>query len=326
MVKEKQKWPGPDALLDARKRRIRWTVMAATVRSAIGETSSLPQRERTRWLARAAELSGYTTGALRRFANVLDFLEAFEEDARPGTEEAKDSFTALEMVHRISRHDPKRAAELMGELRTGSIAISKLRAELKDSKSKRLSKDRKAVSVEPLGYAFLRVTPPSPASERNWRADAALEGIRILLPTLSRRFEYFGRPSGNAPSGWRCDAIAWLDASWTRGDGFEIVHAPASTAKAVVSDRISRAIVASRFFRRHYIVFTPESGPDHVYRTAQSLEQLEAVSIGVVWLSAEKPLVRKPTGLPEPDRIDKLCLVCPQGKWNENYNLASPRK
>jgi hypothetical protein len=323
MVSEGKTAQVPASIEEARKKRAPWTATASALRSSIG--TDLGTEERAKLFKAAAKISGYTAGALRRFVATLDFLERFPEQARPDPDTTKDSFTAIEMIQRISRHDAAMGQKLMAELRDEKIAISKLRLILKDSKIQRLAKASVVQAPPAPKFASSNDERYSAAVARNWRADAAMEDIRRMLLSLSGYVEYFGRPAGTPPMGVRADAIAWLDEGWTKGDGFEVVHAPAPTAKAVVSDRVSRAVVASRFFRRHYIVFTPDSRIDHVHRTVGSLNQLDATSVGVVWLEAEKPLLRKPSGRPIPDRSKQLSLVCPLGKWDENFRL-NPKK
>jgi hypothetical protein len=303
-------------------RRVSWIDLAIVVRRAIGKGSGLSTDQRVRWLKEAATASGYSVGALRRFLNTLEFLESVPEQSRPDDGTIRESFTGIEMIQRIASHDAEEAARLLLEFRAKKIPVSKLRSSLKDSKAKGLSKgvgeQRPAVSFSEGG----RLPPGSSAaaSERNWRANAALRLVHQLLPKLTGKYDSFQQPLGSAPIGVRCDAIAWVDGKWTKGDGFEIVHAPAAVAKSIVSDRVSRAIVAARVFRRFYLVFTPDSWLEHVHRAAGALDQLEARAIGVVWLQAEKPLIRKRTGPSVPDWSDRLSTVCPGGKWDEHYS------
>jgi hypothetical protein len=324
-TKKKQQDHADAILSDARKRRVTWTDVARVLKQTIGGAQT-DQGLRARLLRKAASASGYTTGALRRFLNTFDYLESIPEDIRPDEKLANESFTAIEMIQRIASHDEQEAVRLLGEFRTSKVPVSKLRLALKDSKERSLSKGN-AHGSRPVVISESRSNPgSSSASERNWRVNAGLRLLNQLLPQLTGKYESFQQPLGNAPVGVRCDAIAWLDGKWTKGDGFELVHAPVSVSKSVVSDRVTRAIVASRFFRRFHLVFTPDSGFEQVHRAAQALDQLDVRSVGVVWLQAEKPLIRARSGPPSPDWTDKLAKVCPRGKWDENFSLRPPRR
>lgn len=313
-----------DGLVDARDRRVSWTEVASLLKRSIDANASSKTDQRSRLLKEAAASSGYTAGALRRFLNTFEYLETLPFELRPDGNVAKKSFAAIEMIRRIAGHDAEEAKRLLGDLKKKRIPVSELRKALKDSKERSLSKERAVAEPRPVFFSDARI-PGGAASERNWRVNAGLRLLSQLLPELTGKYESFQQPLGNAPIGVRCDAIAWLDAKWTKGDGFELLHGPTSVSKAVVSDRVTRAIVASRFFRRFYIVFTPDSSPERVHRAAQALEQLDARSVGVVWLRAEKPLIRPRSGPPSPDWTDKLALVCPGGGWDENFSLRSSR-
>lgn len=308
--------PKPSELNDAKRARVPWTTVAVILRQAVGQDTGTSSEFRTRWIREAAGASGYTIGALKRFMAVFDFVSGIPAELRPDSEGLAASFTALEMIQRIESHDRQEAMRLLGELRTTKIPISRLRAALEAAKRRRLTRGAEAHQRRPVGISAGHSTfETSAAGERNLRANATLDLVYRLLPELTGKFEAFQQPLGTAPIGVRCDAIAWLDVKWARGDGFESVHAPGPVSRSVVSDRVTRAIVASRFFRRFYLVFTPESSGEHVHRAASALDQLEAKSVGVVWLGAELPIVRKRSGPPVPDWSDRLAAVCPGGKW-----------
>lgn len=325
MVDESAGLPGEHALQHAKRRHTPWTEIAKIVNGAVGPESRLGPSQRAAWLRAAARASGYTPAVLRRFGNTLIFVQGFAERSRPDEELIGRSFTAIEMIHRIARQDAEEAARLFGELGRTRMAISDLRRVLKDSRKRRLE-IQSSSGRRPVTRAVqspLPISPPSLASERNWRTDAAIMGLLRLLPELTGKSVHVGRPIGTAPTSVRCDVIAWLS-GWTRGDGFEIVHAPAAAARSLVSDRVARSVVASRFFRRFFLTFTPDSSEEHVMRACQALDQLEVRSVGVVLLGAEKPVKRRRTGPPDPDWSHMLPIVCPDGKWNPDFAL--PRR
>lgn len=313
-------------LRDAKRRRVAWTEIADLVTKGIGPEARLDGDQRAMWLEEASKESGYTAAVLRRFANTLAFARDFSQ---PPLDDGilKDSFTALEMIHRIARHDPEEGARLFGELGKSSLPISKLRKALKDSSAKRLARRsppwEEALPPPPPEGRF--DPRPTTASVRNWRADVALSELHLLLPRLTGKFAYFGRPGGTAPPSVRCDAIAWVD-TWTKGDGYEIVHAPPAAAKSLVADRVARAVVSARFFRRYYLAFTPDSSKEHVARARLALDQLDAGSVGIVHLGETQPLVRKRSGPSAPDWSHLLSIVCPDGQWDEEFSLPSARK
>lgn len=317
--------PG-DAFLSlraARERRVPWIDIAEIIAKTVGPESGVSSDQRALWLNQAAVASGYTPGALRRFVNVLTFLRRIPERKRPDRQIIENSFTAIEMIQRISRHDPVEADRLLGEIGTRRLTISRLRLALKGSTAElsgHASRARRR-TLTPEGRLV-----PSVAGERNWRIDAALGELYRLLPELTGKFEHFGRPLGVAPMGIRCDAVAWIDTEWSRGDGFEIVFAPSSAAKSFVSDRVTRAVVAARFFRRFFIAFTPESSEAHVGRVVQALNLLDAKSVGVVRLGVAAPLIRKRTGKSDPDWSDRLSGICPGGHWDEDFFASQTRK
>jgi hypothetical protein len=325
MVNENDGTAREHPLRDARKRRLKWTDIADLVTKNIGPEARLDGERRVIWLEEAAEESGYTAAVLRRFANTLAFARDFFE---PPIEERilEDSFTALEMIHRIARHDPEEAVRLSAELGKASMPVSKLRKALKDSSAKRLARrttpwEETPPPPPPEG----RLDPrPTTASVRNWRADVALSELHALLPRLTGKFARFERPGGTAPPSVRCDAIAWVD-GWMTGDGFEIVHAPSAAAKSLLSDRVARAVVSARFFRKFFLVFTSDSSETHVARAQLALDQLDVKSVGVVHLGALRPLVRKRSGPTAPDWSHMLSIVCPEGQWDEEFSLPASR-
>ena len=312
---------------DAKKRHLPWTEIAEMVARTIGPESGLAPNRRAQWLREAAKLSGYTPAVLRRFANTLAFVEGFDDRARPDSEVIQRSFTAIEMIHRIARQDSDEASRLFAGLGRSGMAISELRRVLKDSRDRRLGRSLgqlKGAIARPAKLPLFMLHA-SPASERNWRIDAAMSALQRWLPELTGRFLHFGRPGGTAPPSVRCDAIAWL-AGWTRGDGYEIVHAPVGAAKSLVSDRVARAVVGARFFRRFYLIFTPDSSEELAMRARQALDQLEARSVGIIFLGAKQPVMRKRTGPPDPDWSHLLPTVCPGGKWNEHFAPPSAKR
>ena len=266
----------------------------------------------------AARSSGYSVGMLRRFAGAAGFLQSFPIRSRPPAAAAARSFAAIEVIERIHGLDAELGLKLLTELGTASPSVSDLRKVLSDLKQGRVpGPDRTpGALLAASGKRGSFADPPSSyGPTRNDRERETMSRLRELLPILSGQVFAFAKPEGSAPPGLRCDAIAWTDRAFTKGDGFEFAYAARGNNRAVLSDLVSRVTVASTLFRRYYVTFSADSLPEQVEAVVESLDLLDARSVGVVFLARPKPMLRKPKGSPTPDRRDLLAKLCPKGRW-----------
>jgi hypothetical protein len=298
------------SLAGAKSRHVPWTDVARSVRDGMQEIRLTQGAQAVgRFQKEAAAGSGYSVGALKRFLARLEFLDKLPDGHRPPPEIANSAFTAIEIIERICRHDVQKGRELLLRLNKGkTIVVSELRKILNN-----LTKSTPPMTSGPVlmahHYSYA-------AAERHSRKADAFEKLRQLLPELSGKIELFSKPIGTSPPAIRCDAIAWLDNELTQGDGFEIAYAAHGTGIAAISDLLSRAVVASSLFRRHYLVFTEGSSSTLAARVIESLKVLQANSIGVVMLEESgHQILRKPKGPPVPDRRKMLRTICPGGRW-----------
>jgi hypothetical protein len=278
----------------------------------------------------AAAASGYSVGVLKRFVVALNFVESpyLPEMEKPKRQVLESSFTAIELIERISRQNPTRATELMGQLGRRGTRVEVIRDELAAMRG----------GYQGSAIPYIRTTPPvSPivqpvgnarahsASARRNREEITFEGVENLLPQLSGKFHEFHRPIGVPIAPLRCDAIAWLDKRMEAADGFEFLYAPSSMTEVLFSDQLCRAFVASSFFRRHFIVFTEDSDSKFPERAVQILKVLQMDSLGVIALAEREPvrLMPKARSKDSPDRRALLSLLCPRGRWAESLDKAS---
>ena len=315
-----------EQLSGAKKARMSWMEVGAIFKKISLEAG--PNRARLEQDAAAA--SEYSVGVLKRFVVALNFVESpyLPESEKPKKQVLESSFTAIELIERISRQNPARATELMNQLGRRGTRVEAIRDELADMRGGYQG------SVIP----HIRTTPPvlpivqsggnaraHSASARRSREEITYERVEALLPQLSGKIEAFHRPIGVPIAPLRCDAISWLDKRMEAADGFEFLYAPSSMTEVLFSDQLCRAIVASSFFRRHFIVFTEDSDPKFPERAVQILKFLRMNSLGVIALAEREPvrLMPKARGKAEPDRRALLSLLCPKGRWAEGYLSAS---
>lgn len=313
-----------EALRGAKKDRRSWMDVAATFR-AIGKDGGT---DRHRLERAAAIASGYTTGILKRFVVALNFLESgiVAHESRPKQHVLDSSFTAIELIERISRQSPGRAMELMAEIGERRLRVEFLRRELSELRG---SLEPALMPISPISGRDQSVRvgtvsqPPRAyaASARRVREETTFTRVEELLPKVSGRIELFHRPLGVPVAPLRCDAIAWIDDRYQEADGFEFIYAPTSMTEVLFSDQLDRAIVASSFFRRHYVVFTDDSDPKFAARAESIIHMLGIRSMGVIALDDKKPvrLAAQAKAAPEPDRRHLLKTLCPKGRWADVY-------
>lgn len=303
-----------DQLKDARK-NLSWITTARIFRT--GQESD--PRQRTDFERKAAAVSGYSLGILKRFVTVLNFLESREASVIPVRPDVIDaSFTKLELIERLHRDHGKKAIEWLGKLGERGVRVAAIKKDLDEV--------REARAKAMIGFSPVHPRPAEPriahrsfaASARGFRGDKMMDQVSEMLPKLSGQTELFHTPSGKNSGPVRCDAIAWLDQDYERADGFEFVFAPQTTTNSQFADQMARVVLASTVFRRHWMVFSDDSSAEFAYRALSALELLKTKSIGVVFLGAEKNkrILKMPSKeAPQPDRRDLLPKLCPGGRW-----------
>lgn len=311
-----------EALRGAKKNKMSW-VEVATIFRRIGREAGADQNRLER---EAAVASGYTGGILRRFVIALNFLESgiIAEERRPNRHLLDSSFTAIELIERISRQNPGRAAELMVEIGERRLRVESLRRELSDLRGTPYPLtmvETTARQVMPRTLKVSQLPRAYAASARRLREEVTFARVEALLPEVSGSVDIFHRPLGVPVAPLRCDAIAWMNDRYDEADGFEFVYAPSSMTEVLFSDQLDRAIVASSFFRRHFVVFSNDSDPKFPARAVRILQLLGIRSIGVIALGEKKPiqLAAQVKGVPQPDRRHLLKVLCPGGKWADVY-------
>lgn len=312
-----------EALRGAKKDKMSW-MEVATIFRRIGKEGGADQHRLER---EAAVASGYTSGILKRFVIALNFLESgiVLEERRPKRHVLDSSFTAIELIERISRQNPERAAELIVEIGERRVRVESLRRELSDLRGAPYP----LTPLTPIETTARQVLPrlrtqeprAYAASARRLREEVTFARVENLLPEVSGPVEIFHRPLGVPVAPLRCDALAWLDDRYGEADGFEFVYAPSAMTEVLFSDQLDRAIVASSFFRRHFVVFTDDSDPKFPARAARIIQLLGIRSMGVIALGDKKrvQLAAQAKAVPEPDRRHLLKRLCPAGKWADVY-------
>ena len=260
-----------------------------------------------------------SVGMPKRYAVALAFIESLPERSRPKPNVVDSSFTAIELIELINRRDPRKARELVSKLGQPGTRVSAIRRELKNVLGATPLERRRPPGPTASSLANAVPIPASrsyAASARRVREETTYEKIERLLPKLSGPIVLFHRPIGVATAPMRTDAIAWLDDHYGEADGFEFLYASASMTETLFSDMLNRVVVAATFFRRYFLVFTPDS--DHILeqRAVQLLGLLRANTVGVVAFGAKDPQLLKPKDeAPVPDRRELLKTLCPKGRW-----------
>ena len=266
-----------------------WVEVASLFRKKLEEGGfAWPESQQT-----FAMTWGLSVGMPKRFAVALAFVESLPERSRPKPNVVESSFTAIELIERINRRDPRKARELLGKLGQPGMRISAIRQELKNVLGgiplERTS--RRGVPVSTPSSRVLAAPIPAQrsfaASARRVREETTYEKVEGLLPKLSGPIVLFHRPLGVAAAPMRCDAIAWADDHYETADGFEFLYAPTLMSETQFSDQLNRAVVAATFFRRYFLVFSADSDPEFARRAVHLLGLLRASTVGVVAL-AEK--------------------------------------
>lgn len=315
-----------EQLRGAKKARMSWMEVGSIFRSISQQAGP----DRARYEQEAAAASEYSVGVLKRFVVALNFVESpwLLQSEMPKKPVLESSFTAIELIERLSRQNPVRASELMTQLGRRGMRVDAIRKELANYGGYLEATGRLHIPRSLPIFPVVQTGPTAraySASARRSREEITYERVEGLLPQLSGKIETFHRPLGVPIAPLRCDAIAWIDKNMEAADGFEFLYAPSSMTEVLFSDQLGRAIVASSFFRRHFIVFTEDSDPKFSERTVRILEFLRMDSLGVVALADHEPIRRMPKkrGKPEPDRRTLLGSLCPEGRWAEGYKSAS---
>jgi hypothetical protein len=303
-----------DQLKDARK-NLSWVTTARLFRT--GQEGD--PRQRTDFERKAAAVSGYSLGILKRFLTVLKFLESREVSVIAVRPDVIDSsFTKLELIERLHRDHAGKAIEWLGKLGQRGVRVAAIKKDLDDI--------REARAKAMIGFSSVQARAAEPriahrsfaASARGWRGDKMMDQVSELLPKLSGKIELFHTPFGKNSGPIRCDAIAWLDQDYTRADGYEFVFAPQTTTNSQFADQMSRVVLASTLFRRHWMVFSDDSSAEFPHRALSALKLLKVNTVGVVFLGGEKSkrILNMPSNEPpKPDRRDLLPKLCPGGRW-----------
>ena len=315
-----------EQLRGAKAARMSWMEVGSIFRTISQQAGP----DRARYEREAAAASEYSIGVLKRFVVALNFVESswLKQSEMPKRPVLEASFTAIELIERLSRQNPVRASELMTQLGSRGMRVDAIRRELANYGGYIATPKRFTIPGSPPVFPVVQGNSTArahSASARRSREEITYERVEGLLPQLCGKVETFHRPLGVPIAPLRCDAIGWLDKNADAADGFEFLYAPSSMTEALFSDQLGRAIVASSFFRRHFIVFTANSDPKFPERTVRIIKFLRMNSLGVVALADQEPirLMPKPRGKPDPDRRELLSLLCPKGRWAEGYENAS---
>jgi hypothetical protein len=240
----------PTTLQNAKTAGLPWSEVAMAVRAVV-ETSGEKPTMRSPTLGRLATWTQYSAAILRRQLAVLSFAEQCAAELRLAPREIFDvGFTALELTANVYRQDSRKGLAALEAVLAGETNVEKLRAEVTMR-----ARDRRSAGATGRDVVTLD------RHERRSEVEQALQ--RGGFPDLQRRRPDWKKadPARNAMHGPVCRFDWWRRPADHRGiEGFALLHLPLGTPAREADDRIARAIVASSYFVRFWIVLT-ENGP-----------------------------------------------------------------
>ena len=292
-----------EKLTDAKERSRSWV---ETARAFASRNDYDDEREKSSFEQRAVSLSGYTLNILKRYEQVLSYVESLSPAIKPPNHVIEMSVSALEVIQRFREVDEEKEKSWLKKLVSGHARVADISKDLAET-----PKAKRSAELEASKRSHA-------ATERYSRHIETLNQVKKITGMLGSVAEYFHQPLGRNNWPLSFDAMAWLDDTFNEADGFDVVYMPSRATNAIFTSQFDRSLLASSFFRHHYLVFTKDSDREFVDRAVTALAELQILNVGVIWLGPEKMEDRiflRPAGPPSPDRRPLLERICPRGRF-----------
>jgi DNA-binding transcriptional MerR regulator len=275
-----------------RRARAPWHSIARQMDEVIAATAGSGEARREKAFRVAKEATGLDRALLGRYLTTLRRVKAaaavlgIDPDGLLTV-----GFNGLEMAVRLYDRSPERGLEAFQGLKSGRMQLEEIRRMLAEAPQGKASDD---VTVR---SRALRQR----ASEIQAVETAIEQSVGTLFPkdSIARRRRgllYFHRVG-----------MEVVGKDGTTICGLDIVAADPDSNRDKLDAVVAPVILLSTFFPKFYVVFSPGSDPSAVDEAVEALDLIDARWVGVmkVTVGSEVEVVRKPVGVPVPDRTSR---------------------
>jgi hypothetical protein len=275
-------------------RRVRapWHSIARQMDELIAATAGSGEARREQAFRVAKEATGLDRALLGRYLTTLRRVKSaaaalgIDPDGLLAV-----GLNALEMALRLYDRSPERGLESFQRLKSGRMSLKEVRHMLADAPQGKVGDD-----------VAMRSRALRQRASEIQAVEAAIEqSVGTLFPKDSivrrrRGLVYFHRVG-----------IEVVRKDGTTICGVDIVAADPDSNRDKLDAVLAPVILLSTFFPKFYLVFSPGSDPSAVDEAVEALDLIDARWVGVMKVSvgSEIEVVRKPVGVPVPDRTSR---------------------
>jgi len=275
-------------------RRVRapWHSIARQMDELIAATAGSGEARREQAFRLAKEATGLDRALLGRYLTTLRRVKSaaaalgIDPDGLLAV-----GLNALEMALRLYDRSPERGLESFQRLKSGRMSLKEVRHMLADAPQGKVGDD-----------VAMRSRALRQRASEIQAVEAAIEqSVGTLFPKDSivrrrRGLVYFHRVG-----------IEVVRKDGTTICGVDIVAVDPDSNRDKLDAVLAPVILLSTFFPKFYLVFSPGSDPSAVDEAVEALDLIDARWVGVMKVSvgSEIEVVRKPVGVPVPDRTSR---------------------
>src|ERR1700676_303824 len=275
-------------------RRVRapWHSIARQMDELIAATAGSGEARREQAFRVAKEATGLDRALLGRYLTTLRRVKSaaaalgIDPDGLLAV-----GLNALEMALRLYDRSPERGLESFQRLKSGRMSLKEVRHMLADAPQGKVGDD-----------VAMRSRALRQRASEIQAVEAAIEqSVGTLFPKDSivrrrRGLVYFHRVG-----------IEVVRKDGTTICGVDIVAVDPDSNRDKLDAVLAPVILLSTFFPKFYLVFSPGSDPSAVDEAVEALDLIDARWVGVMKVSvgSEIEVVRKPVGVPVPDRTSR---------------------
>lgn len=275
-------------------RRVRapWHSIARQMDELIAATAGSGEARREQAFRLAKEATGLDRALLGRYLTTLRRVKSaaaalgIDPDGLLAV-----GLNALEMALRLYDRSPERGLESFQRLKSGRMSLKEVRHMLADAPQGKVGDD-----------VAMRSRALRQRASEIQAVEAAIEqSVGTLFPKDSivrrrRGLVYFHRVG-----------IEVVRKDGTTICGVDIVAVDPDSNRDKLDAVLAPVILLSTFFPKFYLVFSPGSDPSAVDEAVEALDLIDARWVGVMKVSvgSEIEVVRKPVGVPVPNRTSR---------------------
>jgi hypothetical protein len=300
MVKKPLKPTAPLAALRQKlaDRRVRapWHSIASQMDEAIAAAAGSGEAKREQAFRVAKEATGLNRVLLGRYLTTLRRVKAAAATLGLDLDGLLAvGFNGLEMAVRIYDRSPERGRAALLGLKSGRMTLEEVRRMLAEAPQGKVGDDV-AVRSRALRQRASEIQAVETAIEKS-------VGTLFSKDSIARRRRgllYFHRVGME---------VVRTDGSMICG--VDIVAADPGSNRDKLDAVLAPVILLSTFFPKFYVAFSPASDPSAVAEAVKALDLIDAPWIGIMKVTAraEVEVVRKPVGVPVPDRTSRYEIL-----------------